>query len=176
MKAVFPNEEKSYVDAQMFMIRHILPWGKKPSLMRYVTCLLLVGLGVWNLYLFWIYENAYFNLIVGLVILLFGLFYSNYISWIYKKTFKKHFALSEAKEFKVEVDKTNIKSSDEFVSIGSKTKNLKNIFETNEYFYLQITPGMVTYIPKKHIEVDEVCEELKGYAEMYSIEYIAIDK
>jgi len=128
---------------------------------------LLLSLGSFVLALYFYSRSNYVMVVYfGLVAVMFGLFYNKYFNWRYKKHFVN--VIKENYGDRIKVEDSEIEITEEYLKTKDRTgeakifiKEIKEVTETRNHFFVNISSGVSLIIPKKKIEhVSQVKQQL----------------
>lgn len=106
---------------------------------------------------FYINDNYVMTIYFGVVAVLVGLFYKQFFNWRYKKHYVN--VIKENYGERIEVEDSEIEITEEFLKAKDRTgdskifnKEIKQIIETSNHFFVNVSSGVSLIIPKKKIE------------------------
>ena len=151
MKAEYTIQEDDFLSHQLFTASKSKRINKKR---KRDWALLIIGFAICG-GVFYFQANLAMALYFGLFTLATGLFYPKYFNWRYKKHYsnyiKEHYQKRFGETAILEINSDNILTKDKIGEGKINIKEIEEINETQNHFFIKISTGASLIIPKKEI-------------------------
>ena len=169
MKLNYSLSELDFLNYHMYASSKSKIQIKKRRRNRLIIPLFYVFFG---LFLIWANKNLGF-LFLGFA-LLWYLIYPKYSKWYHKKHFEKHIKENHKnrvnKPVEIEFFEDHFTSKDAASESTTKTSELDELIEVDDYFYIKLVSGLSFIIPKSAVKDGEDFKNM--IVNTYTVEYI----
>jgi len=152
MKIEYKIEENDFLDFQLFAASKSKRIMKKKKIERFF---LTIGSLIGSIY-FYLQQNITMTIYFVVIAIISVLFYPKYFNWRYKKHYKNYIKDNYQKRFgqveNIEITEEYIYSKDKTGEGKIKLKEINEVNETPNHFFLKISTGMSLIIPKREIK------------------------